>query len=223
MKARAFTLIELILAMAGCALILTAIYGVFSQAVRMRDNAAAHTRTALIRAHALTVLRNDLRNARVSGLVSTAGTSVGLAATLVGSQTSPSGAFPGFLKFTTTTAVDDGESPVGDVQEVQYYVALDPDAAGQRTGRLVRTVDRDLLAPVRGTPAEEPLLPDVQSMEVAFFDGTDWQDSWEYDVTNNNAVPAAVRVRIQPAVADGATASAPLELVVPWSTQLLPQ
>lgn len=221
MNRRAFTLIELTVAMACCAALLAALYGEFASAIRMRNAATERTREAQVRAHALGVLRNDLRNARVSGLT-VSGTSVGLAATLVGSQTSPTGGFPGYLKFTTTTWTDDSDLPPGDIQEVQYYIATDPEAAGQHSGRLVRTVDRDLLAQVRGTPAEEVLLPGVQSMEVAFYDGTDWQTSWTYDVTNNNTVPTAVRVTIQPAVGDGEKAATPLELIVPWTTQLLP-
>jgi type II secretion system protein J len=209
----AFTLIEIVLAMAACAVILTAVYGVFSRAVKLRDNATAHIREARVWARAAAVLANDLRNARLSG-----GT---LAATLEGSQAGQSGSFPGYLKFTTTTAQDivqdAQEIPASDVQRVEYYIATDPEASDSKSGLLVRTVERDLLATVAETPAEEPLLPGVESMEVAFYDGSAWQESWNY--AESKTVPEAVRVRIHPIATDSVEKPAPLEVLVPWTTQ----
>ena len=201
----AFPLIELIVALAGGAIILSAIYGVFSRAVHLRDEATARTREARVRAHALSVLRNDLRNAWLSG-----GT---LAAVFEGSQKSQSGGFPGYLKFIATTSPDDTDEPAGELQQVEYYITADPAATDQKAGLLVRTVDRDLLATVRQTPAEEPLLGGVESMEVSFFDGESWQDTWicpDDDMTP----PQAVRVRLQTT-----DAAVPFELMVPWMTQ----
>jgi type II secretion system protein J len=209
----AFTLIEILLAMAACAVILTAVYGVFSRAVHLRDDATAHIREARVRAHAAAVLRNDLRNARISG-----GT---LAATLTGSQSGESGNFPGYLKFTTTTAQDivanSQEVPAPDVQRVEYFIVTDPDASTPRAGQLVRTVSLDLLANVERKPEEEPLLAGIESMEVAFYDGSSWQESWNYE--ESKTVPQAVRVRLQPAPDDAGAKPAPIEVLVAWSTQ----
>lgn len=205
MKRRAFTLIEMVMALAGCAVILAAIYGIFSRAVHLRDDAMARTREVRVRAHAASVLRNDLRNARISG-----GT---MAATLEGSQNAHSGGFPGSLKFITTTTPDDQKTPAGDLQQVEYYLTTDPAATEQKAGLLVRAVDRNLLAAVRETAAEEPLLGGVQAMEVSFFDGDSWKESWTYS-DDNKTVPEAVRVRLKMG-----PASAPLEVLVPWTTQ----
>jgi type II secretion system protein J len=203
---RAFTLIELVLAMAGCAIILAAVYGVFSRAIHLRDEGTARTRAARVRAHVVSVMRNDLRNAWISG-----GT---LAAVLEGSQKSPNGNFPGYLKFIATTARDPGdEAPSNELQQVEYYVITDPVATDRNAGLLVRAIDRQLLAPVRQAPEEQPLLGGVESMEVSFFDGNAWQDSWSY-TTVGDPVPEAVRVRIQTA-----TSSTPIELLVPWTAQ----
>jgi len=213
----AFTLIEILLAMVACAIILAAVYGVFSRAIHLRDNATAHIREARVRARAAAVLANDLRNARLSG-----GT---LAATLEGSQAGQSGGFPGYLKFTTTTAQDivqdAQEIPANDIQRVEYYIAADPNASDRKSGRLVRTVERDLLATVEETPAEEPLLPGVESMEVSFYDGSAWQESWNY--AESKTVPEAVRVRLQPAATESVAKPAPIEVLVPWTTQMAVQ
>jgi type II secretion system protein J len=206
-----FTLIELVMAMAACAIILAAIYGVFSRAVHLRDTAIERTRNAQLRLHAVNMIRTDLANAIVSG--------GRLAATLTGSQKGAQSAFPGYLKFTTTTGRDGEADGVADVQEVEYYIATDKGAVDRNAGVLVRTMDRALLAPTRERPAEEQILSGVASMEATFFDGDGWKDSWE--VTDDyKTLPKAVRVRVQFAVEKGTNERyLPIEIVVPWSTQ----
>ncbi len=211
MNRRAFTLIELVLAMAACGVLLVAIYGFFSKSVHLRDDLMARTREARVRARAVSVIRNDLRNAIVSG-----GT---LAAVLEGSQQSPGGSFPGYLKFTTTTTPDAEDVPAPDVQQVEYYIVTDPAATDQKAGMLVRSHTRNLLAATTEVATEEPLLAGMESMEVEFFDGTDWQDSWEV-TAEDKTLPEAVRVRVFPArKAAGDFVPAPIEVLVPWTVQ----
>jgi type II secretion system protein J len=210
MKRRAFTLLEILIALAACAVILAAIYGLFSKAVRLRDSAMARTRDVQVRARAAAVLRNDLQNALVSG-----GT---LAASLQGSAAAQGSSFPGYLKFTTTTAPDSEELPAPDVQQVEYYIITDPGVVDSKAGLLVRAVDRKLLAPVRETPAEEPLLEGVAGLEVSFYDGQSWKDSWEVTETEKT-LPQAVRVRIKTAAPSADEHPAPIEVLVPWTTQ----
>ena len=227
MNRRAFTLIELVLAMAASAVLLAAIYGVFAKAVHLRDDATARTREVRVRARAANVIRNDLRNALVSG-----GT---LAAVLEGSAQSPGGAFPGYLKFTTTTMPDAEEAPNPDVQQVEYYIVTDKSVTDQKAGLLVRAYRRNLLATTTEAPTEEPLLAGVESMEVSFYDGSEWQDSWQLSsstatstttaasttgtAASTTKLPQAVRVRIQPTrKAAGDIPPPPLEVLVPWTT-----
>ncbi len=206
---------ELSLALAAGAVILLAIYGVFSRAVHLREAATERTREIRVRTHVANVIRNDLRGARISG-----GT---LASSLVGSVQGQSGAFPGYLRFTTTTArdIDNGDDMANaDIHEVEYYVTNDPASQDPRAGQLVRTVDGDLLAPVRTSPPEQPLLAGIESLEAMFFDGTTWQDSWDVSQDPTN-LPQAVRVRLQPVgtVVNGKKPPV-IEVLVPWITQL---
>ena len=62
-----FTLIEILLAAVAAALVLTAVYGVFRQAVRIRDSATQRTRDSRVRLRAENIVRADLRGALVSG------------------------------------------------------------------------------------------------------------------------------------------------------------
>ena len=209
-RAPAFTLIELLMALAICAVLLTAIYGVFSRAIHMRDNATHRTREVRVRAHAAGMIRNDLRNALVSG-----GT---FAATLQGSPESHGSGFPGYLKFTATTARDAEDELGGDVQEIEYYIARDNEAVDQKAGVLVRTINRDLLNTVKQTAVEERVLAGVEAMEVSFYSASAWKTSWEV-TTDSKTLPEAVRVTIQPVADANGIKPAAIEVLVPWTTQ----
>ena len=209
-RARAFTLIELIMALAVCAILLAAIYGVFARAIHLRNNATQRTREVRVRAHAAAMLRNDLRNALVSG-----GT---LAATLEGSAESHGTGFPGHLKFTATTAKDVDDELGGDVQEIEYYITRDTEATDQKAGVLIRTINRDLLNTTQQTPPEERVLAGVESMDVSFYSGSAWKTSWEV-TTDEKTLPEAVRVTLQPAADQDGIKPAAIEVLVPWTTQ----
>lgn len=199
-------------AVAG-ALILGSIYTVFTRAVHLRNNATERTRVAQLRARAATILRNDLQNGLVSG-----GT---IAASLEGSRKAQGSQFPGYLRFTTTTARSADAELYGDVQEVEYYIANDQSSTERNVGVLVRTVNHNLLGSLQQVAQEELLLPGVESMEVSFYDGQNWTDTWEVTETDNT-VPKAVRVRIQPhIVVETSQPTVPIEIIVPWTTQPL--
>ena len=222
--ASGFTLIELLLASFAGALVLAVIYGVFTGAVRTRDKATIRAHDAQLRQRAAMTIRTDLRNGYVSGGV--------LAAALEGSDKGPESKFPGYLRFTTTTGKDTEGELRGDVQEVSYYVATDEDNPSNEAGMLVRALDRTLLGRIRETTREEQLLPGVSSLELSFYDGSTWTDTWNYTPptsgtnakTNmgNTTLPKAVRMRItQVASSPKVPAPPPLEILVPWTSQPL--
>ena len=214
MRRAAFTLLELVMALAASAIILAAIYGVFSRAVHLRDDATARVREARLRTHAASVIRDDLRNALISG--STTATALG--SMLTGSQESKESSFPGYLAFTTTTGRDADDTPTADVQRVEYYIANDPEAVDRNSGMLVRTVERTILAQTPETPLQVPLLHGVEKMEIEFYDGSSWQNAWEITETEKT-LPEAVRVRLHPATSARGERVSPIEIVVPWTTQ----
>jgi type II secretion system protein J len=215
MNRRAFTLLELVMALAASAVILAAIYGVFSRAVHLRDHATERTRESRVRAHAAAVIRDDLRHAFISG--STAATS--LAITLLGTAEGVESNFPGRLRLTTTTARDlDETAPAADVQMVEYYIADDPDALDGKAGVLVRTVERTLLAQTFEERPEEPLLRGIKEMQVEFYDGSAWANAWEVS-EEDLTLPKAVRVRLLPAASAPGQTVPPIEILVPWTTE----
>ena len=173
----AFTLIEIMVAAIAASIIMAAIYGIFFRAIKMRDNAVDRSREARLRARAVNVIRNDLRNALVSGGI--------LASTLVGDSNGTDGAdqaSPGYLKFTTTTGKDavtgtnttsmtsgTAGQMYGDIQLVEYYVAKDPNSSGMASaGNLVRVVTRDLLDSNQTVVQEEQLLAGINPSKSPF-------------------------------------------------------
>jgi len=239
---KGFTLIEILLASAVAALILAALYGVFQNAIHLRDSATDRIRDSRLRARASSVIRNDLRNTLISG---------GLFASIVeGDSNGTDGdnsEMPGYLKVTTTTGKDTKDALYGDVQQVEYYVVRDTTGATPGGGgNLVRAVTRELLQTGGGEPQadEQQIMSGVQSFQVSFYDGANWQTSWNFNAedsgTNSSTgaatsgtasgtsgssgaaetLPLAIRVDIQQAPATaGGSPPPPLEILVPWTTQ----
>ena len=232
---RAFTLIETILAVGAAAILLAALYGLVSKVTKLREKATAHLKDAMLQAHAVSVLKNDLLSGRIVSSAMRGG--------IVGMETPPNGTtFKGYLRFTTTTGRDTDEAQYGDTQEVEYYIDSDPQSDNTEAGVLVRTIDHVLLADNPAIQTEERLLSGIQALELEFYDGTDWQTSWDSATSTTsdsstggtstatassssssssattNTPPKAVRVRIVPWAARGATPRPPIEVTVPWGT-----
>ena len=51
-------------------------------------------------------------------------------------------------------------------------------------------------------PAEEVLCRGVRSLDLKYFDGTDWQDNWD-SAARDNTLPLAVEVTLQLVAEDG--------------------
>ena len=198
--ARGFTLLEILLASLAAALILSAVYGIFQHALRLRDSGDRRIRASRLRARAESVIRADLQNALISGGILAATLSGDSAGTDTSNLThTGAGNFPGYLKLTTTTGRDTSDDLYGDVQQVEYYIAPDPaassgGASSAASGILMRSITRDLLgtaslsSAAQSTAArEEQILTGVQSFQVSFYDGANWQTTWQFSGLNTSA------------------------------------
>lgn len=212
-SARAFTLIEMMIAIAVFAIVLSAINGIFWGALRLRNKTVESVDAALPRERALAVIRSDLENVVPPGgkfftTFTTTGTTTnanGLATAVMPGQSSP--------EFTTSNGAIDDNSGWSDIQRVSYQLV---NSTNGNAGRdVVRVVNRNLLPTVQQTSEQQPILSGVQSVFFSFHDGTVWKDIW--DSTNEVLrLPRAIRVRIEMASEErGRLAPPPLELVVP--------
>ncbi len=211
-RPHAFTLIEMLLALAVSAIVLAGIGGVFFSALRLRERTTALLDESLPLYRAVGLLRADLKGAlppegvmagdfKVGPLISGIGQSVG-------------------LQFTTTTGVISDNAQGGDLQEVTYELR-DPAVRTGGTGRdLVRSTSRILLSTALLDYKEQPVLGNVESVEYACFDGINWRDLWDTSLTDTN-LPTAIRIRIQMVAEQDVDIRGrqPIEIIVPFVTQ----
>lgn len=209
----AFTLMELLLALAISVIVISAISGVFFGALRLRDRTTRGVEAALPINQTLSVLRRDLEGAL--------GPSNGLAGDFLCAAPSMGvkmglGSSAGVgIDFFTTTGIISDDAPWGDLQEV-YYQLADPEERTSSQGRdLVRYVNRNLLATTTPTPEEQRLLSNVDRLDFECFDGLQWRPNWDTTQGDTN-LPMAVRVRIQLVTdkTEDAREVHPLEMIV---------
>src|SRR5688572_18228800 len=123
-SARAFTLIEVMIAMAVFAIVMAAINGIFWGALRLRNKSVESIDAALPKERALAIIRNDLSNiVPPNGRFFTPFTTVGATTNAYGM---PMNNMPGqnSPEFTTTGAVIDDNTMWGDVQRVSYQLQI---------------------------------------------------------------------------------------------------
>jgi type II secretion system protein J len=210
--ARAFTLIEITLALAVSAIVLAAIGGVFYSAVRLRERTMAMVDEAAPLQQTISLLRRDLKGAVLPGGVMAGAMQSGVVS---GNLSQLDG-----IEIYTTTGIINDAGPWGDLQKVTYQLQ-DP-TTGPRTGGrdLIRSVTRNLLSTVAEEADDQWLMGNVQDLQFAYFDGTAWNDTWD-STTGQTNLPTAVRVRLQlwAGPSTGSQKMDPIELMFPLISQ----
>ena len=208
----AFTLIEVLLAVAIFAIVLAAINGVFYSALRLRRKAAEAIEQSLPVQQAVAIIKRDLQ-----GLVAPGGTLTGPLQSGVAITSSTGGSSSmdqqGGTVIYTATGIIDETSPWANVQKVSYSLRQ-PTAQTSRGGQdLVRLVTRNLLPVAQEEVEEQWLMSGVQQLQFYFYDGTGWRNSWD-STAETSVLPKAIKVEIDLAQGDTGT-KPPLEVVVP--------
>ncbi len=213
---RAFTLIEMILAVGITAIVLLAISATLFTALHLRDSTQALVDAEQPLDQTGTFLRRDLQGAMVP---TTNGIFTG--DFKVGNVTSPGIGQPVALELYTTTGALSDTKPWGEVQKVTYE--LKPSTDQSQPGKdLVRSVTRNILATATVDVDDQLLLGGVQDLKVTCYDGNQWQEAWDTtDLTSATTnLPQAVKVEIQMAgAANGNTRPMPIEFLVPIDSQ----
>lgn len=220
---RAFTLMEVLLAMAVSAVVLAVINGVYFSALQLRNRTAQSFSDALPVQYALATIRRDLE-----GVLPPGGTLVGdlqTTSTSVFSSSRPllSNAERVSPDFFTNSGMIDDQTTFGDVQRVAYYLA-DPEVYPGNAGReLYRVTSRNLLPATVAEPSSQWLMSGVEAVAFQYFDGTSWANSWDSTVSSN--LPTAIKLQLVMAAADDRQSvyqDRPIELVVPLRMQAGP-
>ena len=210
--ARAFTLIEVTLALAVSAIVLAAIGGVFYSALRLRERTMALVDESAPLQQTAGFLRRDLKGAVAPGGAIAGALQSGVVSGNFGQN-------DGIEIFTTTGSLSES-APWADVQKVTYQLQDAPGAPRGAGRDLVRSVTRNVLSTTVEEADDQWLLGNVQDLQFSYYDGAVWQDAWNANMGQTN-LPTAVRVRITP-VADQSAGTAkvePYEFVFPLVAQ----
>lgn len=221
----AFTLIEVLLAVAIFAVVLLAVHTVFYGALKLRNTTTESLQRGIPLQQALAILKRDLSDIVMPGgtfsgefqtMVSEIGTSNIVASLSAVDDTMVGQSGPAF--FTASGRVDD-RAPWGDVQRVWYYLA--PPTNNSPGRDLIRSVTRNLLPAFPEEPDEQRLMGGVETLVFSFYDGMQWRQDWDSTIETNK-LPLGIKVQIQLARDEAADrlAQLPVEFVVPVILQV---
>ncbi|MBN1903322.1 prepilin-type N-terminal cleavage/methylation domain-containing protein [Candidatus Sumerlaeota bacterium] len=209
---RGFTLLEILASTFISAILLSSLYTVFHGALKLREKTYAQLESGLPGSYIGMILRRDIVNmAPPTGI---------LAGAVIGETNEVEGYRQDRMEFFATSGIINKDDPWGDILKVEYFLQETEEELEEQEGlNLVRGVTRNLLSPIAEEPEETILLEGVQSLEITYFDGATWQDSWDSTVVENEA-PRAVRIRMDFApIKERESVKAPLEFTFEISTQ----
>jgi prepilin-type N-terminal cleavage/methylation domain-containing protein len=249
-KYRAFTLLEVLLAVAVFAIILLAMHGVFHGALRLRQRTTEAMDRAVPLQQALAIIKRDLAGIVMPGgtlfgefqttpTTSTLGSQSQFTSTTSGQSSSTptrsgqSALSPAFYAFNdismrgrvvspalyTAVGLVDDLAPWGEVQRVIYYLAQPTnDAPGLD---LMRSVSRNLLPVLQEELVDQWVLNGVEDVAFTYYDGQQWQLTWDSSLLASNKLPQAVKVELllTSETTDRRSQQDPITLVVPLWVQ----
>ena len=209
----AFTLLELLVALAMAAIIAGSLYSGLRIGFRARTSAEAEVEPIRTAELATALLRADFESARATtgtlsgAFVGTDNTgNSGLAADSVdfytlGNPTDPvatAAAASAGTNAGPASMVGPTNGPVATSEARRVQIGLAPYAGPNGAGEqvLVRRVITNLLSQVEPEPYEEILCRGVRALNIRYFDGTTWQDSWDSTQLENN-IPSAVELTLE--------------------------
>jgi hypothetical protein len=204
------------------AVIMGVLYTVFSAALKLRETAYEAFEKDLPKDYVVEIIRRDLANIMLPTGI--------LAGPMVGEMKEEGNFRRDYLKIHTASGIIGDRKPWGDVQRIEYYLEQAEDSKNQKASvgqNLVRATTRNLLAPIEEDPETENLLQDVQSLQITYYYGQDWLDSWDSatrqsDPTDSTTLPLAIKVRIDFLPPEtGKRETLPIELVVPIVTTMI--
>ncbi len=204
-----FTLIELVLAMSIAAVLAVSLFAAMRVAFRAQRSAEQAVAPVSAVDAALAFVALDLQNIRPASVDDW----------LSGVDGKDDRGHDGdSLTFFTTAPAADQPAANGEVKRVELAVSVDNN--GQH--RLVRRVIRNLFTDVLPAPDEETLCIGVYSLNLRYYDGSDWQNTWD-STQLGDVLPKAIEVTLQ-LDSPGGSADMPVTAmrVVPLSAYVEP-
>ncbi len=175
-KSRGFTLIELLAAMAITIIIMGALFTALWIAFRARTSAERAVNATRVMDLAMETITRDFQMALPQKVAT-----VALAGAFYGDDIS-------LTLFRSQIALN-ADQP-GGIQQVDYLV---------NNGALVRRVypNTYALSDNQQTPDDEVVVSNVASVNFVYFDGSDWQSSWDATSTPTAPLPQAIQMTLE--------------------------
>ena len=184
-----FTLIEVLVAVSIAAIVLTAIYGVFTGVsaakIRLEADSEAYHRARII---------FDRLGREIRGAVPIGGTD-GKGVFRAGRD----GDGRPFLELTTTAVAQQGEAVTG-IALIRYSLAEDRE---RRQGQDVLLRSERSALQSETTAANTGLMrlaPGIEQLQLRFYNGSDWRDDWDAKLDN---LPRLVELSLAMVDAEG--------------------
>jgi type II secretion system protein J len=184
MRARGFTLLELLVAIAILGIIAGTLYATLFAATRAQRSARSSVEPSRAAALTLEYLRQDLDGAmRPNGV---------LAGAFTGSSGDGAGGADS-LSFYSNANVPIADAISSDLRKVEFVVVAD---TTDGTSTLLRRVTTNLLPIGEATVREQVLCRKVAVLKYRYFDGSIWLDTW-LSTGMGNVLPVAVEVTLE--------------------------
>jgi len=185
-KASAFTLLELILAMALMSVLAGSLYASLSIGFKAKRSAEAAVEPVRKAGLVMELLSHDIKaTLPPTGI---------LAGEFNGTDEKDSTRFDCDRLLFYSSAHEPGEKETAcDIRKIELALVTISDT-NERA--LVRRITTNLLAPKVLEPKEEILCRGVMSFNLRYFDGFDWLDNWD-SVNQGNLLPQAVEVSLE--------------------------
>jgi type II secretion system protein J len=180
---RAFTLLELLLAIAITAILAATVYASLMVATRTRDRAAEAVGKDRALTLALDLIRRDLQSAPPP-----TGT---MAGAFIGEDDNTFDT----VSFTTTNTYLPPDGRLSDLINITLLLIDDQDSEDSRSMMLVREVTTNLLSATTTEPQMQVLARGITGIDFAYSDGADWLDDWD-STQHENTLPLAVKVTL---------------------------
>lgn len=216
---RAFTLLEVLLALIVLSTVLVVVHSVFQGALALRNKTDEAFSDAIPLQHTLTVIKRDLANLTVPGgtlsgpLQTTPTTSSASSLAHFGQQCGPT-------FYTASGALGEFDA-WSEMRKVTYYLA--PATNSIPGYDLIRSVTRNLLPVAEEEYSDQTLMSGVNNLTFQFYNGSAWVEDWDSTAATSsaesNSVPAGVRVQLTLINEDGGIDQNPIEMVIPIAVQ----
>ncbi|MFC1764536.1 type II secretion system protein GspJ [Planctomycetota bacterium] len=188
LRKTAFTLLELLVAMVLMVVVSSALYTSLYTGFRARRRAAAATVPTTAIMNVMTLLKHDLQGTLQPG--------DDLAGDFIGLDTQgDAGAAEDSVSFYTTHAQALSESPLGGIGMIELLLTED-DQEDSETRILVRRNTTNLLSPSTLLATDQVLCRHIRSLNLRYYDGTDWLDAWDSSA-DSDGLPLAIEIDLE--------------------------